>query len=137
MLAHPHCPCTRASIGELALLMAHVQGRLTATVLFLSPSDMPAAWEQTDLWEDAAAIPGVTVMRDADGAEARRFGAVTSGQVIVYDASGRVLFSGGITPSRGHAGDNQGRSAIVALLDGDPSVRGSRVFGCSLVTPTS
>src|SRR6185503_4777313 len=25
MLAHPHCPCTRASIGELARLMAQAQ----------------------------------------------------------------------------------------------------------------
>src|SRR5204863_7423488 len=29
MFAHPHCPCTRASVGELALLMAHCQGRVT------------------------------------------------------------------------------------------------------------
>jgi hypothetical protein len=26
MLAHPHCPCTRASIGELARLMTQAQG---------------------------------------------------------------------------------------------------------------
>lgn len=38
MLVHPHCPCTRASIGELALLMTHSQGRLTAYVLFLQPA---------------------------------------------------------------------------------------------------
>ena len=28
MTVHPQCPCTRASIGELALLMAACQGRL-------------------------------------------------------------------------------------------------------------
>ena len=37
MLVHPHCPCTRASLGELALLMAHTQGRLKAYGLFLKP----------------------------------------------------------------------------------------------------
>ena len=26
ILAHPHCPCTRATIGELASIMAHSQG---------------------------------------------------------------------------------------------------------------
>jgi len=26
MLVHPHCPCSRASVGELALLMAQSQG---------------------------------------------------------------------------------------------------------------
>jgi hypothetical protein len=137
MLAHPHCPCTRASVGELARLMAHVQGRLTATVLFLSPSSAPIDWEQTDLWQSAAAIPSVAVRRDVDGVEAARFGAVTSGQVIVYDAAGGMVFSGGITGGRGHAGDNAGRSAILALVDGEPSTRESPVFGCSLVTPTS
>ena len=69
MLAHPHCPCTRASIGELALLMAHSQGRLTAYVLFLKPAGFSEEWEKTDLWQSAASIPGVNVVIDDDGAE--------------------------------------------------------------------
>jgi len=32
VMAHPHCPCTRATIGELALLMARLQNRVAATV---------------------------------------------------------------------------------------------------------
>ena len=41
--------------------------------------------------------------------------------------------SGGITGSRGHAGDNAGRTAILALLHRETSGRdGSFVFGCSL-----
>src|SRR5438876_12405718 len=34
LFAHPRCPCTRATVAELARLMAHCQGALTATVLF-------------------------------------------------------------------------------------------------------
>ncbi|HZE13934.1 MAG TPA: hypothetical protein VE086_09265, partial [Chthoniobacterales bacterium] len=30
MFAHPHCPCTRASIGELAQIMAHAVGKVNA-----------------------------------------------------------------------------------------------------------
>ncbi len=133
MLAHPHCPCTRASIGELASLMAHTQGRVTAYVLFLKPAGVSDNWEKTDLWQSAARIPGVKPLMDDDGAEARRFHAATSGQTVLYDAEGRLLFSGGITGSRGHSGDNAGRSAIVSLLgDGAAERAETFVFGCPL-----
>jgi len=133
MLAHPHCPCTRASIGELALVMAHCQGRVTATVLFVKPKGFSDDWEKTDLWNSAAAIPGVKVVSDDESIEAFRFHAVTSGQTVLYDAEGRLLFSGGITGARGHSGDNAGRSAIVSLLTRGEADRSSTfVFGCSL-----
>ena len=133
MLAHPHCPCTRASIGELALLMAQSQGRVTAYVLFLKPPGFSDEWEKTDLWQSAAIIPGVNVLIDDDGVEARRFHAATSGQTMLYDAGGRLLFSGGITGSRGHSGDNAGRSAIVSLLNTGAAERADTfVFGCQL-----
>lgn len=133
MLTHPHCPCTRASIGELARLMTQAQGRVTAYVLFVKPAGSSDDWERTDLWQSAATIPGVSVVVDDDGAEARRFHAVTSGQTALYDVEGRLLFSGGITASRGHSGDNAGRSAIVSLLNtGDAERTETFVFGCSL-----
>lgn len=133
MLAHPHCPCTRASLGELARLMTLVGDRLNATVLFLQPSDQPSDWTQTDLWRSAAAIPGVRVIADPDGREARRFQARTSGQTLVYEAQGRLVFSGGITAARGHFGDNEGRSAIVALARQQTrNLSRSPVFGCAL-----
>jgi hypothetical protein len=137
MTAHPHCPCTRASVGELARLMTQAQGRVTAYVLFVKPPDFSAGWEQTDLWASAAAIPGVTPLRDDDGVEAGLFHAATSGQTALYDAAGNLLFSGGITGARGHAGDNAGRTAIVSLLtDGDAEQRDAPVFGCPLFAQT-
>lgn len=133
MLAHPHCPCTRASIGELARLMTQARGRVTAYVLFVKPPNFSDGWEQTDLLRNAAAIPGVIVVRDDQGVEAGRFHAVTSGQTVLYDAEGRQLFSGGITSARGHAGDNAGRTAIVSLLTtGEAGQRETPVFGCPL-----
>ena len=133
VLAHPRCPCTRASIGELARLMAQTQGRVTAYALFVKPDGTSDDWEKTDLWQSAASIPGVSVVAD-DGLEARRFHAVTSGQTILYDAEGHLLFSGGITSSRGHSGDNAGRSAMVSLLNnGNADRTESSVFGCSLL----
>jgi hypothetical protein len=135
MLAHPHCPCTRASVGELAQLLARLQGKVQAYVLFYTPrdSDSESKWEKTDLWRSAAQIPGVTVLSDFDGEEARHFGAETSGHTFLFAADGRLLFSGGITASRGHSGDNTGESAIVSLVDNHISARPrSFVFGCAL-----
>ena len=138
MIAHPHCPCTRASVGELALLMARTQGRVTAYVLLLKPQAVPENWEKTDLWNSAASIPGVHVLPDEDGIEADRFHAATSGQTLLYDKDGRLLFSGGITRARGHSGDNAGRSAIVSLLmQGEPERTETSVFGCPLFDPSS
>ncbi|HEY0099162.1 MAG TPA: hypothetical protein VGB76_09430 [Pyrinomonadaceae bacterium] len=137
MLAHPHCPCTRASIGELSRLMTQARGRVTAYVLFVKPLNFSDGWEQTDLLRSAAAIPGVNVVRDDQGVEAARFRAATSGQTMLYDAEGKRLFSGGITSARGHAGDNAGRTAIVSLLtNGETEHSDTPVFGCPLFAET-
>jgi hypothetical protein len=137
MTAHPHCPCTRASIGELARLMTEARGRVTAYVLFVRPRGFSDGWERTGLWASAAAIPGVTPVLDDEGVESGRFSAATSGQTVVYDAAGGLLFSGGITRARGHAGDNAGRAAVVSLLNaGEAELSGAPVFGCPLFART-
>jgi len=138
MLVHPQCPCTRASIGELNALMAQCQGKVSVYVLFFKPKGMAAGWEKTDLWQSAAAIPGVKVVCDDGGAEARRFGVATSGQAMLFDSAGHLLFSGGITGGRGHSGDNAGRSAIVSLVTAGTTERDKTfVFGCSVLDPAS
>jgi len=136
VMAHPHCPCTKATIGELALLMAHVQNRATAAVVFVRPAGFQEQWAETDLWQSAKEIPGVIVLSDANGVEASRFGAQASGQTMLYDADGKLQFSGGITASRGHSGDNPGRSSIVSLVNtGATETTATSVFGCSLHNP--
>ncbi len=133
MFAHPSCPCTRASIAELAQLMERLRDRLQAFVVFSADSGN----QPTDLWSSAARIDGVTALRDdEDGREAERFGAMTSGVVVVYDAGGALLFKGGITPSRGHEGDSFGSERILALLNGGEADRADApVFGCALQRP--
>jgi hypothetical protein len=138
MLAHPHCPCTRASIGELAQIMADTHGKLDAHVLFIKPPGAGSDWDDTELRRSAAAIPGVEVLTDADGTEAAGFGATTSGHTFLFDRTGALLFSGGITASRGHAGRNDGESAIIAAVNGKPSDRArTPIFGCSLIRRSS
>ena len=68
-----------------------------------------------------------------EGAEARRFGVETSGQTFLYDTHGALTFSGGITGSRGHAGENSSELSLVALLSNrQPQKRDTSVFGCPL-----
>jgi hypothetical protein len=133
MFIHPHCSCSRASLGELERLIAECQGRFRAHLLFIQPDGTPAGWADTDLWRRAAAIPGANVSLDAAGAEARRFGSETSGHVVLYAPDGRLLFHGGITIARGHEGDSPGRAALRSLLRGEDTTPALvPVFGCAL-----
>lgn len=135
LFAHPRCPCTRATLDELAGILEKHGARLTAHVLFFRPAG--GGWRETDLWRQAAALP-VSVRWDDDGYEARRFGARTSGHVLLFAADGGLRFSGGITPSRGHVGPSAGRNALLALLGGgDPSPAHTDTFGCPLWNPGS
>jgi hypothetical protein len=133
MLVHPQCSCTQASLTELAAVMERAHGRLKAWVLFAQPEDAP----HPAAWIEAARLPDTQVGVDSTGAESARFGALTSGYLVLYDRSGRLRFSGGITAARGHAGENMGRNELLAALDETTSeVQRHSVFGCSLEEDT-
>jgi hypothetical protein len=133
MLAHPRCPCTAASLEELADFLSGHPKQVATHVLFLHPESFSDLPQQESLWHRAVAIPDVTVSADLMGREAKRFGAATSGHVLLYDRDGRLLFSGGITPARGHAGANLGVDRLGALLQGAQTAPATLpVFGCPL-----
>jgi hypothetical protein len=134
LFLHPYCPCSRASLRELDEVLAETQGKLSVFVVFTIPNGLPPGWEQGDLWISAAKMPGVCIVPDPAGLESIRFGVNGSGHALLYNPSGELLFSGGITPSRGHEGDSLGRSAIVSfVLQGRAPVARAPVFGCSLL----
>ena len=138
MLAHPHCPCTRASLAELSRLVTRLAGRLDVHVLFIRPRGVEADWESSDLLERARQVPGASVELDEAGREAALFGAVTSGDTLLYGENGRLLFHGGITSSRGHEGDNVGSRRIISLVTGESTESAaSAVFGCALSSDAS
>jgi hypothetical protein len=133
MLVHPECSCTRASLDELRNIMNMSHGAVSAWVIVVRPTGTDQGREQSSTWSQAQAIPNVTVFPDDQGIEAAHFGALTSGYVVLYDRSGRLLFTGGITGARGHEGDNVGRRRILGLLDHSILGRtGHDVFGCPL-----
>jgi len=133
LFAHPRCPCTRASVAELARIMGRFHDRLDARVLVVQPPGADDRFADSALRERAGTIPGVKVSVDRDGVEARRFGAVASGTVLLYDGSGRLLFHGGITSARGHEGQSFGQQRIASLLTtGRADSDQAPVFGCVL-----
>jgi hypothetical protein len=133
MFIHPHCPCTRASLGELDRLLAQISKQPVVEVVCVKPAGLSSDWSRTDLTRQAASIRGVKVYLDDCGLEARRFAAQTSGQTLLYGPNGDLKFQGGITVARGHEGDNPGRTALRELLqEGHSRQVKTEVFGCGL-----
>jgi len=118
--------------------MANSRDRINARILVTQLADVPEAAIRTDLFQSAAAIPGVTVEIDRGDNEARRFAAASSGQTLLYDPQGDLVFSGGITASRGHWGDNDGEEAILALIAKErANLCQTPVYGCELFTQSA
>jgi hypothetical protein len=134
VFAHPRCPCTRATLCELSELAAAAP-ELAVRVSFVRPAGSPDGWERGELWDAAARLPGVAVGADADGVEARRMGAETSGQAVLIHPAGRVVFRGGLTPARGRTGASPGRAAVAAWLETEVGPAAAPVYGCPLFTP--
>jgi hypothetical protein len=133
MFVHPQCSCTRASLEELRNVMERAQRPVSAWVLLLQPEGTSGDWQRTATAEAARRIPNVTVVTDRQGIEAQRFGAATSGQVVLFDDTGHLVFAGGITGSRGHVGNNTGERLLLSLINtGAAEGHHHVVFGCGL-----
>ena len=133
IFAHPKCPCTRATLDELEVVLTQRRTEIQSTLCVFDPEGVAPDWAETSLVQRAKRIPGLNVIVDRDGTIAANFGAMTSGQTIMFDRDGRRLFAGGITGTRGHAGENRGRNLVLALAKGEicASPR-TPVFGCAL-----
>jgi hypothetical protein len=130
---HPRCVCSRATLEELGRLLAQTPTPIRVEILLYQPDNAPGSWAESDLTARARSMPGVFVRADSKGLEAERFGISVSGHTALYGPDGRLLFSGGITWARGHAGDNAGRSAILSILSkGQSATSRTPVFGCSI-----
>jgi hypothetical protein len=132
---HPHCPCSAATVHELERVLAPRPGRARLNVLLFKPANAPDSWASSSTSRTLANMADSKIWLDACGRKAARFGAVTSGQLLVYDGDGRLRFAGGITPLRGQNGANAGSESLEALLDDTQTeLRHTPVFGCSLIT---
>jgi hypothetical protein len=134
MLVHPHCSCSRASVKELAEIVAKAPRDVRTTVIVYRPADAATGWERTDVYEAASRLRGTRVLVDENGREAALFGGFTSGQTFLYDAEGRLRFAGGITSLRGHTGFNRGRADVLRIASQRSGTGAHPVFGCAIST---
>jgi hypothetical protein len=133
---HPRCPCSDATVAQLARALAGRERETETIVLVYEPSSADPTWAATRLVEACRRLPGTRVVEDLGGRTAAAFGMLTSGHTTVYGTDGTLRFSGGITPARGHEGDNAGGAALRELIAGRrPGVTGTPVYGCALQTP--
>jgi hypothetical protein len=137
MSVHPHCPCSRASLDELAIIASRCR-QLSINLLFTQPSSASPEWVKSSLWQQAQAIPASKTIVDFQSREARLFKLLTSGEIALYSPSGQLVFHGGITAARGHIGDNRGLNTIIALVNGrSDNTAKTQVFGCALINSGS
>jgi hypothetical protein len=136
MFVHPRCTCTRASLLELQEIASRSSDAVSVWILLLEPEGAGSDWESTSVVELARLIRNTRLTTDYAGTEAARFGASTSGHVVVYAADGSLQFSGGITGARGHVGANEGQRSVNALLAGAPApLHEHPTFGCGFHDP--
>lgn len=126
MAVHPVCSCTRASLNELARMLPPLGGRARIVILLLGRNG--------NRYEQMVKDMNIESFADRTGVEASRLGLTTSGEIAIYAAGGNLLYSGGITESRAHEGDNPAEAAAMAALQsaGSVGIRNAPVFGCEL-----
>lgn len=137
---HPRCVCTRATVHQLVrTLEAHPGAELIMPVFTPLELTDQQAWEEgDDVTAIRAKFPHAGIVFDRGGVQARRFGALTSGTILVYDSQGKEIFRGGITDRRGGEKDNLGLQRLALALIGTALVAQETptpVFGCPLVAP--
>ncbi len=134
---HPQCSCSQATVYELARLAMKIGSRAEIHIVFESNPLRPEGEQGSDLWKSVQRqIPSAKLYDDPKNLEAPVFGAKTSGQTYLYSEQGGLLFEGGITASRGHAGAAIGQMAILTAIEKAKAQVPSSVsvFGCSFET---
>ncbi len=131
VFATPDCDCTRATLASLEPLLAD-HAEVDARLVMVRQGEGGEAWARAQQ-ELAGALPAARRELDEGGVESIRFGAATSGTVMLYGPDGALRFRGGVTASRGHLGENAALDALRSLLSGGTSSqRDFAVFGCAL-----
>ena len=134
LFLHPHCPCSRATITQLdRLCTIAAHDKVAVHIVFVGTT----ADELTGLTKAAESLPGVQTHFDSSRALARRFSASVSGETFAFDGQHKLIFHGGLTSARGHAGDSYALTALAdwlrdGVLPAASSARRFPTFGCRL-----
>lgn len=133
---HPSCSCTSRTLDLLAAIVDR-RPSVDVSVLLTVPRDEGGA--PLPFADDDPTRGGRFALRyDPGGSRARALGAERSGHAVLSDASGRVVFSGGVVSGGARCGANSDavRAALTELDEalassGEPMT--APVDGCPLV----
>jgi len=129
---HPRCPCSAATMDELAKIYSRAPGSFAVKAFVYRPAAEADSWTNSPTVSSLARY-GAEIQVDPDGRDAAALGLTVSGQTLLYSPEGRLLFNGGITGGRGHRGDNAGADALFAHVTKAPGAAAtSRAYGCPL-----
>jgi hypothetical protein len=124
----------------LSELFSTPSAKANVIALVSQPADRSAEWGD-DLEVLTTKIQNELqgqVLIDIDSEKARRFGMLTSGHIIAYGADGTLLYSGGITSSRGDRSHGPSFDALKKIVTQAERTRGELenepVFGCELTS---
>ncbi len=126
----PNCPCSAASLDALDRLITRYPHEFTTRVVLSDHRRETVADWGYPLKARAASLPD-TQVTPMSREMAVSFGVQTSGHVLFFDRTGKLLFSGGMTDSRGHFGDSISSQQLEVCVQGkiDRLVR-TNVYGC-------
>ncbi|MBW7927116.1 MAG: hypothetical protein H3C58_03300 [Fimbriimonadaceae bacterium] len=133
MIVHPDCPCTKASLRNLAAILDATRLPVRAEIV----GAMPPGYEgpKKNLAMARGIVKSELVIMDADRA-LQTYGARTSGHLFVYDPDQDLVYSGGLTPARGAEDAMSSMRWFKALVHQGAIASSAPTFGCSLRSAT-
>ena len=103
LFTKPGSPCRDANLEDFKQALRVAGGQATASIVYDRPAG-PELKARSAAGGCSWNVPGAWSVTDAGGAEAALFSARSVGQVLVYDAQGKLQFSGGVSGPGGRTG---------------------------------
>jgi hypothetical protein len=133
MIVHPDCPCTRSSLAALREIVARYDDTVEFRIVMVSDE---RKLDSTN-YKAALSIPKAALTWISSEKADELYDSHTSGQTFILNRSGKVVFTGGITPGRGTDKPSYALQLFESVLAGKPIREFSPVYGCALETEES
>ena len=132
---HPHCPCTSSTVANLTQLRQELKKPFRLVAFAYCPTKEADSWIESEITDSLRQIPNIVIRIDRGGSSAQSFEIVTSGHCLVYNETGHLIFSGGLTPLRGHQGQSRSGEYFVESVNSrvEKTNLNWPVFGCKIL----
>jgi len=133
LVYHPHCPCTASTVRNLERISSALSIHPHVVAFAYCPVGTSDSWIDSSITRQLVRM-GADVLVDRGGDYCSQLGTVTSGHILVYDDGMSLVFSGGITPGRGHEGTCPASSDLFQRVNGHSGETIQwPVYGCPII----